>query len=151
MGTRSLTTFKEDHTNEEIVVLYRQFDGYPEGHGIDLFRFLNKMNMVNGIAGGEKRKISNGMSCLAAQMVSYFKDEPGGFYLYRADTRDIGEEYVYTIYVEKAHKNIMIKVEKTAYDESFENKSMEEIFDGPIDNYKEWLESLVGKGNCATT
>ena len=117
MGTRSLTTFKEDHNNEEIVVLYRQFDGYPEGHGIDLFRFLNKMNMVNGIAGGEKRKISNGMSCLAAQMVSYFKDEPGGFYLYRADTRDIGEEYVYTIYVEKAHKNIMIKVEKTAYDE----------------------------------
>ena len=151
MGTRSLTTFKEDHNNEEIVVLYRQYDGYPEGHGIDLFRFLNKMNMVNGIAGGEKRKISNGMSCLAAQMVSYFKDEPGGFYLYRADTRDIGEEYVYTIYVEKAHKNIMIKVEKTAYDESFENKSMEEIFDGPIDNYKEWLESLVGKGNCATT
>ena len=36
MGTRSLTTFKEDHNNEEIVVLYRQFDGYPEGHGIDL-------------------------------------------------------------------------------------------------------------------
>ena len=151
MGTRSLTTFKEDHNNEEIVVLYRQFDGYPEGHGIDLFRFLNKMNMVNGIAGGEKRKISNGMSCLAAQMIAYFKDEPGGFYLYRADTRDVGEEYVYTIYVEKAHKNIMIKVEKTAYDESFENKSMEEIFDGPIDNYKEWLESLVGKGNFATT
>ena len=47
MGTRSLTTFKEDHTDKEIVVLYRQYDGYPEGHGIDLFRFLNKMNMVN--------------------------------------------------------------------------------------------------------
>ena len=151
MGTRSLTTFKEDHTNEEIVVLYRQYDGYPEGHGIDLFRFLNKMNMVNGIVGGEKRKISNGMSCLAAQMVSYFKEEPGGFYLYRADTRDVGEEYVYTIYVENAHKNIMIKVEKTAYDEDFKNRFMEEIFDGPVDNYKEWLESLVGKGNCATT
>ena len=151
MGTRSLTTFKEDHTNEEIVVLYRQYDGYPEGHGIDLFRFLNKMNMVNGIAGGEKRKISNGMSCLAAQMVSYFKEEPGGFYLYRADTRDVGEEYVYTIYVENAHKNIMIKVEKTAYDEDFKNRFMEEIFDGPVDNYKEWLETLVGKGNCATT
>ena len=100
---------------------------------------------------GEKRKTSNGMSCLAAQLVSYFKDEPGGFYLYRADTRDIGEEYVYTIYVEKAHKNIMIKVEKTAYDEDFKNRFMEEIFDGPVDNYKEWLETLVGKGNCATT
>ena len=155
MGTRSLTTFKEDHNNEEIVVLYRQFDGYPEGHGIDLFRFLNKMNMVNGIAGGEKRKISNGMSCLAAQMVSYFKEEPGGFYLYRADTRDVGEEYIYTIYVnhdiDNNEREIMIKVEKTSYDEGFENKFMEEIFNGEIDNYKEWLETLVGKGNCATT
>ena len=155
MGTRSLTTFKEDHNNEEIVVLYRQFDGYPEGHGIDLFRFLNKMNMVNGIAGGEKRKISNGMSCLAAQMVSYFKEEPGGFYLYRADTRDVGEEYIYTIYVnhdiDNNKREIMIKVENTSYDESFENRFMEEIFDGEVDNYKEWLESLVGKGNCTTT
>ena len=155
MGTRSLTTFKEDHNNEEIVVLYRQFDGYPEGHGTDLFRFLNKMNMVNGIAGGEKRKISNGMSCLAAQMVSYFKEEPGGFYLYRADTRDVGEEYIYTIYVnydiDNNKREIMIKVEKTSYDEDFKNRFMEEIFDGQVDNYKEWLETLVGKGNCATT
>ena len=155
MGTRSLTTFKEDHTNEEIVVLYRQYDGYPEGHGIDLFRFLNKMSMVNGIKPQEKRKISNGMSCLAAQMIAYFKDEPGGFYLYRADTRDVGEEYVYTIYVnhnDDDNKNkIMVKVEKTSYDEDFKNRFMEEIFDGQVDNYKEWLESLVGKGNCVTT
>ena len=61
MGTRSLTTFNEDHTDEEIVVLYRQMDGYPEGHGIDLFRFLNNMNMVNGMSPGEKRKTSNGI------------------------------------------------------------------------------------------
>ena len=156
MGTRSLTTFKEDHTDEEIVVLYRQMDGYPEGHGIDLFRFLNNMNMVNGMKPQEKRKTSNGMSCLAAQMIAYFKDEPGGFYLYRADTRDIGEEYVYTIYLDFVdnddnERKIMIKVEKTSYDEDFKNRFMEEIFDGQVDNYKEWLESLVGKGNCATT
>ena len=156
MGTRSLTTFKEDHTNEEIVVLYRQYDGYPEGHGIDLFRFLNKMNVVNGMKPQEKRKTSNGMSCLAAQMIAYFKDEPGGFYLYRADTRDIGEEYVYTIYLDFVdnddnERKIMIKVEKTSYDEDFKNRFMEEIFDGQVNNYKEWLESIVGKGNCATT
>ena len=156
MGTRSLTTFKEDHTDEEIVVLYRQMDGYPEGHGIDLFRFLNNMNMVNGMKPQEKRKTSNGMSCLAAQMIAYFKDEPGGFYLYRADTRDIGEEYVYTIYLDFVdnddnERKIMIKVEKTSYDEDFKNRFMEEIFDGQVDNYKEWLETLVGKGNCATT
>ena len=102
-------------------------DGYPEGHGIDLFRFLNNMNMVNGMSPGEKRKTSNGMSCLAAQMIAYFKDEPGGFYLYRADTRDVGEEYVYTIYVnhndDDNKRKIMIKVEKTSYDEDFKNSS----------------------------
>ena len=156
MGTRSLTTFKEDHTDKEIVVLYRQYDGYPEGHGIDLFRFLNKMNVVNGMKPQEKRKTSNGMSCLAAQMIAYFKDEPRGFYMYRADTRDIGEEYVYTIYLDFVdnddnERKIMIKVEKTSYDEDFKNRFMEEIFDGQVDNYKEWLESLVGKGNCVTT
>ena len=156
MGTRSLTTFKEDYTDEEIVVLYRQYDGYPEGHGIDLFRFLNKMNMVNGMKPQEKRKTSNGMSCLAAQMIAYFKDEPGGFYLHKSGTRDVGEEYVYTIYLDFTDNNnnerkIMIKVEKTSYDKDFKNRFMEEIFDGQVDNYKEWLESLVGKGNCATT
>lgn len=31
MGTRSLTVMKD--TGNEIAVLYRQFDGYPEGHG----------------------------------------------------------------------------------------------------------------------
>ena len=107
--------------------------------------------LVNGMSPGEKRKTSNGMSCLAAQMVSYFKEEPGGFYLYRADTRDVGEEYVYTIYVDDDKNSIMVKVEKTAYDENFKNKSMEEIFDGSVDSYKEWLEGLVGKGNCVTT
>ena len=39
MGTRSLTTFIDDHTEEEIVVMYRQYDGYPEGHGRDLVNF----------------------------------------------------------------------------------------------------------------
>ena len=111
--------------------------------------------MVNGMSPGEKRKTSNGMSCLAAQMIAYFKDEPGGFYLYRADTRDVGEEYVYTIYVnhndDDNERKIMIKVEKTSYDKDFKNRFMEEIFDGQIDSYKGWLETLVGKGNCATT
>ena len=33
MGTRSLTTFIDDHNDNEIVVMYRQMDGYPETHG----------------------------------------------------------------------------------------------------------------------
>lgn len=40
MGTRSLTVFIDEHNDKEIVVMYRQMDGYPEGHGQDLVDFL---------------------------------------------------------------------------------------------------------------
>ena len=110
MGTRSLTTFIDNHTNEEIVVMYRQYDGYPGGHGRDLFNFINGMSVVNGIPGGKSRKqMANGISCLAAQVVSHFKKEVGQFYLYTADTRDYGEEFVYIIYAK--NNEIKVKVE----------------------------------------
>ena len=100
VGTRSLTTFNDEYDNEEIVVLYRQYDGYPQGHGKELFEFLNEMVVVNGISLNGPPKIANGMSCLTAQAVSHFKgSEVGGVYLYKSGTRDIGELYIYTIYV----------------------------------------------------
>ena len=51
MGTRSLTriiprqdglSFAEGHEKGELayVSMYRHFDGYPSGHGIDLAEFL---------------------------------------------------------------------------------------------------------------
>jgi len=94
MGTRSLTIFQSD--NEEIVVMYRQFDGYPSGHGAELAEFLADGVMVNGLTGGDK-KVFNGMGCLAAQVVAHFKEDAGGFYLYPADTRDCWEEYLYVV------------------------------------------------------
>ena len=112
MSTRSLTVFKErwkeddKSISEEIVVMYRQMDGYPSGHGVELAEFLKEMVIVNGVpVGAETAKIANGMSCLAAQVVSYFKDQVGNIYLYRAETRDCGEEYIYTI--ENREKLIM--------------------------------------------
>ena len=38
--------------DEEIVVMYRQFDGYPDGHGRELKEFIGDMVFVNGLAGG---------------------------------------------------------------------------------------------------
>ena len=46
MGTRSLTVFNNEMDNSEIVVLYRQYDGYPTGHGRDLLSFLNNMEVA---------------------------------------------------------------------------------------------------------
>jgi hypothetical protein len=121
MGTRSLTVFKDgDLDSKEIVVMYGQMDGYPEGHGADLREFLKDMVIVNGISFDEERKIANGMGCLAAQVVANFKDSfgVGGIYLYPANSRDCGEEYIYTLYVDSEDDfgisvgdNISIKVE----------------------------------------
>ena len=99
MGTRSLTVFTEDD-GTEIVVLYRQYDGYMEGHGIELAKFLAPFALTNGLPMGATGKLANGMGCLAAQVISHFKgDEAGQFYLYPAGTRDANEEFIYTVYM----------------------------------------------------
>ena len=132
MGTRSLTVFNNEMDNEEIVVLYRQYDGYPTGHGRDLLSFLNNMEIVNGISNKEKRRIANGMGCLSAQVVAYFKEAAGDFYLHSAGTRDIGEEFIYTLYYTEELK---IKVQDTYDGED------NVIFDGNIKAYKNWIRN----------
>ncbi len=65
MGTRSLTriiprqeglSFNEGHEKGELahVNMYRQFDGYPSGHGLDLAEFLKDFKIINGIGGDAK-------------------------------------------------------------------------------------------------
>jgi len=95
MGTRCLTVFKEED-GTEIAVMYRQFDGYPDGHGKELAEFLKGKKVVNGIS-SERQPIFNGMGCLAASVVAHFKTDPGGFYLHPANTRNCGEEYTYIV------------------------------------------------------
>lgn len=102
MGTRSLTKVIED--GETIVNMYRQFDGYPSGHGKELFDFLKNITLVNGINIDEKRTIANGAGCLAAQIVAFFKEGPGGFYLYPVTATDCGQEYEYLVKVTNNQK-----------------------------------------------
>ncbi|NBR07293.1 MAG: hypothetical protein EBT92_16225 [Planctomycetes bacterium] len=95
MGTRSLTRVKNED-GQTILTLYRQMDGYPEGHGKELVDFLDGMVITNGISLGAKpAKSANGMECLAAQLVAHFKTGVGGFYIY-PDTAD-DQEYNYLI------------------------------------------------------
>ena len=84
MGTRCMTLVKDEDGKGDVLCLYRQFDGYVEGHGKDLVSFLKGLTLVNGLgpercrAGeGESYEVANGMGCLAAQIVAYFK---GNFY-----------------------------------------------------------------------
>lgn len=100
MGTRSLT-YVYDNNETPIVCLYRQFDGYPTGHGADLANFLNDGKLVNGLPFGEdETHYFNGMGCLAAQLIANFKDGPGGFYLYPTNdlSQDVWQEWEYHVY-----------------------------------------------------
>lgn len=98
MGTRSLTVFK-DADGEELVVLYRQMDGYPRGHGRDLYKLLKGSKLVNGffVDDSLKKRTFNGMPCLSAAVIASLKTEIGNFYLYPAGTRNAGEEYIYIL------------------------------------------------------
>jgi hypothetical protein len=100
MGTRSLTFVYDD--NRRVVCMYRQFDGYPSGHGSELAKFLTSFGaFVNGLPVVRIHKVANGMGCLAAQLVSNFKVAAGDFYLYPTDTSDVGEEYEYHVYSDR--------------------------------------------------
>jgi len=105
MGTRALT-FVYD-VNKPIVNLYRQYDGYPTGHGAELAEFLNGFTIVNGI-GAETTRVANGMGCLAAQVVAHFKDSVGGFYIHSVDATECGQDYEYHVY--QKDKELRVRV-----------------------------------------
>lgn len=135
MGTRSLTVVK-DKDDKEIMVMYRQFDGYPEGMGQDLATYLKAHKLVNGIGlGATWKNAFNGPCCMAASIVSQFKDDIGGIYLYPAETRGCGEEYVYTVYSVGEQIKLMCK--------DVGDKKI--LFDGTPEDYLTWLKKYLGK------
>ena len=115
MGTRSLTfvydSYKDEAGNtvhEPIINMYRQYDGYPTGHGAELAEFLAQFTMVNGLGINETRKVANGMGCLAAQLIANFKDGAGQFYLYPVTAKDCGQDYEYHIYQDGASFRVAV-------------------------------------------
>lgn len=99
MGTRSLTHVLDDKSEAVLVTIYRQFDGYPSGHGADLKEILSGKRLINGIGGETPEEAANGMGDLAAQIVAALKAESplGGIYLQAPGSSDHWEEYVYTV------------------------------------------------------
>ena len=132
MGTRSLTHVKQ--AGATLVTIYRQFDGYPTGHGMDIMKALGDRTLVNGLS-MNATKCVNGMGCAAATLIAYLKTdglttlEAGGFYIEAPDSEDCGEEYVYTIDGDtfNAEKGMTLKVE-SVYGEKV-------LYDGPLSEF----------------
>ena len=142
MGTRSLTyVWEDDKSNKPFLCMYRQFDGYKEGHGKDLAEFLAPITLINGIGGQKAGEAANGMGCLAAQMVAHFKAPHGigGFYLHAPDLdQDAGQEYEYHVGPNR------VSVYKTVYEG--ENDC---IFSGSWKAFAEWAGAEVTPAKVA--
>ena len=121
MGTRSLTRVIETYTDrnnkvvkQKLLTMYRQYDGYPSGMGMDLANFLESGKVVNGI-GADSGRVFNGAGCLAAQLVAEMKEGPGNIYVYPINARDCGEEYEYHIIVDFDTKEVILKCIEVGY------------------------------------
>jgi hypothetical protein len=127
MGTRSATVFidNEFESPREICVLYRQFDGYCDGHGKELKEFLQGMQIVNGMNGKEGPKFANGGGCLAAQVIGHFKEHsPGQFYVYPPGNRQL-YNYILTT---KSKEPLRLRVEYVCGETKI-------LYDGPLDAF----------------
>lgn len=135
MGTRSLT-FVYDEDGRSIISMYRQYDGYPSGHGKELAEFLEPITMVNGI-GLTEAVIANGSGCLAAQLVAHFKDGPGDIYLKPTTAVDCGQDYEYHIATHGEGVGLTITCHRIEDLRPFRRKK---IFDGGIEEFKAFCE-----------
>ena len=148
MGTRSLTFVYDSYrmnigklVHEPIINMYRQYDGYPSGHGAELAEFLFDGKMTNGIPVGAKGKFFNGMGDLAAQMVAYFKKEAGGFYLYPISSKECGQDYEYHI------RNIDGELIITVFNCGVnffgltQSEQHDKIFEGNLSNFAEFCST----------
>jgi hypothetical protein len=124
MGTRSLTFVYNEH-GEAIINLYRQYDGYPSGHGAELAEFLAGKRLVNGLS-GDTSMVFNGMGCLAASLVANFKQSAGGFYIYAVTNTDCWQDYEYHVYEDK----IVVK-----------NFNSQEMFSGDWESFSKFCSA----------
>lgn len=103
MGTRANIRVKDVETDEVLVCLYNQMDGYPSYLGKRIQEFTNSGKLVNGISASDVR-LFNGLYCYAASLVAFLKvDEgeirAGGIYLF-PPTHEVfsaDEDYCYDI------------------------------------------------------
>ena len=162
MGTRSLTHFQDKDV--VLCTLYRQMDGYPDGHGNELAEILRNFHITNGIRGDDERtkpKLANGMGCLSAQVITLLKGDTshcqrmyemqlamhersvaegsalvypkpkkpverkcrvGSFYMAVPGTKDVWEDYTYTVYLEQPDPKVEIFRAKMRCETEFQKR-----------------------------
>jgi len=131
MGTRSNTVVYDADVNQ-IVNMYRQHDGYLTGHGLELLKFLEPIEIVNGFTMG-KNNLANGAGCLAAQLIAHFKEDVGGIYIQPHRTEmDWSIDFIYTVTV-RSDDSIHVMVHEYG----------DHLFDGSVSEYKKFIGGVL--------
>lgn len=149
MGTRSLTriiprqenlAYDDGHRRAELALvnIYQQYDGYPTYMAVEYAKWLQNINIGNGMLGDVKlNEFANGPGCFAAQFIKHFKDRPGGLYLSPVDNELGWVDYIYTLYPKEGHDTYMsiysVREEKVIFvgkpDKVLEKYEEKEIID----------------------
>jgi hypothetical protein len=101
MGTRSITHIQFRHSGETrpVATFYRQYDGYPEGHGLEMAKILNGFKP----SGDKLGEFANGHDDMAFQFLALLKAAHGPYNLYLTPVGEAnrGEEFIYTVTFEE--------------------------------------------------
>lgn len=143
MGTRSLIVIEDG--GKELITLYRHWDGYPSAAGRAILDALKGCTVVNGSTLDAPETEFNGIGRLAVSLICDLKDD---IRIQPAGTREVGEEYVYLIYLTETDQfqsgigKPMLKVfsgPMTAFGFGGE-KCDNVIYDGPLDDFDPDME-----------
>ena len=145
MGTRSTITFYEKCDDKLIpyVNIYQQYDGYLEGVGKGLCKWLKNKIIVNGFSIYDRRNIANGIGCLIAQYIKDNKDDVGNLYIY-----PIGEyceecDYNYSVIIDESWTISLYETERKAEDITtieVGNWGKKPFFKGTIQELLDYIE-----------
>jgi len=152
MSTRSTYRVIEKRVYEgklyktKLVLLYVQCDGYPEGHPMNTAEWLSNGTVIDGLSMNQPKLVFNGPGCLAAQLVTKYKNGAGGSYIYPIGHRGkCGEDFTYDIVIDSDTKTI----EFIAYDvtDGWNNKPprFKKLFTGTPAQYVKWIEDVYSK------
>ena len=137
MSTRSTIRFtrKRDDKYIPLINIYQHYDGYIDGVGHELARWLCKKKLVNGLPLNYDQNMANGIGCLAAQFIRDFKEEPGGLYINSLD--NISDEYHYEVVINDSFRDA---IPVNAVTEIIVRCYEEEIFRGTPEELLEFKE-----------
>lgn len=125
MGTRALVDVVADDHKAITARIYRHWDGYPSGLGLELIEYCLRGQTVNGLGRAPAlHETWNGAGCFAASLIVHLKNKPGDIYLEPVTSPDtegrwetLGAEYIYTIDPGRPVPDVRIETIERVYTE----------------------------------